>query len=393
MTRTGERGYELFNLNSNGTKFVYYTNNAILDLTGSWNYVRTGNYNGTESVDGSAIAWHATPWAAKTLNRGSASVTGNYYDDRFNRESFATIYGRKLNWGNTWGGSQVSSSVTTSVKIDVDDNDKVLWIFDNASANSKNWVWDPETNKDRVCASAQGLYSTTSQQYNAPNNAGIGTSGTIYFRTYYYKTSGWKAAQKTVNLSTWTTTGSYDGADTSGTVTAGKWFEFHLAPGRNSSSSAASDDFQDPTQIINGNISNNSINIYRSYGFTGAVTEGLPIGVFNGEGSIEFEVDTSSLNMSSVLCVSTSPFKPKTQTIDDIISAPGISNVTIDGVAKSSVANVISNGNHKIKFDYSFDGNKAIFYKIAIPKTASASNKALRKIMVLPSQYTLIKSD
>ena len=393
MTRAGERGYELFNLNSTGTKFAYYSNNALLDLTGSWNYIRTGNYNGTQSVDGSAIAWHATPWQAKTLNRSSAAVTGNYYDDRFNRESFATIYGRKLNWGNTWGGSQVSSSVTTSVKIDVADSDKILWIFDNASANSKNWVWDPEVNKDRVCASPQGLYSTTSQQYNAPNNAGITTSGSIYFRTYYYKTSGWKAAQKTVNMSTWTTTGNYDGTDTSGNVTAGKWIEFHLAPGKNSSASAASDDFQDPSLIINGNISSNSLNAYSPYGYTGAVTEGLPIGIFKGQGSIEFEINTTPLNMSSVFCVATSPFKPKSQTIDDISNVPGISNIKIDGVSKSSAANVLTNANHTIKFDYDFNNNTAIFYKIAIPKNASASNKALRKIMTLPSQYTLTKSD
>lgn len=97
--------------------------------------------------------------------------------------------------------------------------------------------------------------------------------------------------------------------------------------------------------------------------------------------------------MSAVLCVSTSPFKPKTQTIDDITSVPGISNIKIDNVSKSSAANVISNAYHKIKFDYDFNNNTAIFYKIAIPKNASASNKALRKIMTLPSQYTLIKSD
>ena len=140
MTRTGNSNYELFNCNASGNKFKYYTKNANIELTGAWNFIQRADYSGTTDSSNYKLRWHGGAFGITTLNRASATAgSSNYYDDRFNKFGFATIYGTQLNYGNAWNGGVGASeriySSTTSVNINVDDSNKVLWIMDNATAN------------------------------------------------------------------------------------------------------------------------------------------------------------------------------------------------------------------------------------------------------------------
>ena len=394
MTRTGNSNYELFNCNASGNKFKYYTKNANIELTGAWNFIQRADYSGTTDSSNYKLRWHGGAFGITTLNRASATAgSSNYYDDRFNKFGFATIYGTQLNYGNAWNGGVGASeriySSTTSVNINVDDSNKVLWIMDNATANSRNWVWDPEVNKDRIVASARGLYSTTNQQYDTPNAAGITTSGRIFFRLKYYTTTDWSTYQKNLSIPTnvWTTTGRYERAGT--TVTAGKWFEFHLAPGTNPDTVGATGEFQNSTNLVNSNVPSSVLSDYSSYGWTGTVTQGLPIGIFKNQGSIEFDVNTSETGQTQYFAIQSSPFNPRNKALENITTVDGLSDLTIDGVAKTNFSNAISAGNHKIKFNYDFATPTALFYKLGWASSATDANKARRLIMTLPDKYKL----
>ncbi len=128
---------------------------------------------------------------------------------------------------------------------------------------------------------------------------------------------------------------------------------------------------------------------FAPYGFSGKITEGLPIGIFEGEGKIEFEFDTTTLADDAILAIKPSIFVPDTETIDNIGAIQGISNIKIDGVKSDSCAIEVTPKKHKIEFDFNFDTKKAIYYKFAWPSSAPESVRSKRGTMLLPSEYKL----
>lgn len=384
FTRTGDSAYEIFNLNSEGKKFLFYDNQALLKLSGTWSFVDVNNHGGTANTTNAALRWHAHPWAKQSHNRANARVLDSggrfaYFDDRFNQIGWCHFYGAFLNWGTGWRYSiSGTSSYDVKTKVEIVNGNKVDYIFDNASTNSKCWVWDPTVNMDRVCSWPKGLYLTTNQQYNLPSTAGINVTGKILFRTNY------EAHPSIINNPGWRDT--YDYAGGINADSADDWYEFHLAPGENDEADT-SKDYNNPSTIVNSNFDKTILDEYGTYGFHGYITEGLPIGIFNSAGKIAFTIDTTSLNTDTIIAIQNTPFTPSTQVIDNITMVPGIEKIKIDGVDKANCANKISKGQHEIEIDFSFENKTALFYKIAWPQDADTVVKSSRGILKLPEQY------
>ncbi len=390
LSRDGEKAYELFCLDKEGKTFDYYDNKAKLVLTGNWSFLNGAGFGSTTSANGFALRWHASPWKKAIKDRTRANTQPGdqviYYDDRFDHIGYVWLYATNTNWGSAHGYDYCYNKAITSVNIE--NENKTKYIFDNASSKSKIWVWDPTVNKDRVCASPKGMYTTTNQRFTLPDGAGVETSGKIVLYINYYNSNNttWKNNIKVLTGFSWTDSGQFH--TSSGTDTADDWYEFHLAPGENDESDT-NKDYNEPKNIKNSNYSEELLSEFKPYGFTGKITEGLPIGVFKDEGNIEFEIDTTTLEEDSILAIKTTPFTPYTENIDNITTIQGISNVKIDGVKKDNCANKISAGKHKISFDFNFEGDKAIYYKLAWPSDSPATVRTSRGIMKLPKEYSL----
>ena len=396
MTRSGTADYEIFNLNAAGDKFDYYDKGAMLKLSGIWSYISYNTHSDTNSISGVGLRWHSNPWVRLTKNRALADAdfgSGNrheYYDDRFNHISWCWFYGTMINWGTGWQESKTVlanayfADVQTNVSIE--EGERIYYIMDNSSSQSNVWVWNPAVNMDRVCSWPKGAYKTTNQIYSTPGDAGVLLDGKVYFRR------GMQLSQRSSG-SSWITINSWKRNGTFQAITpadnAADWYEFHLAPGQNDEDHPDTD-YQNPWEIVNKNVSAVAISTFSPYGFSGTLTEGLPIAVIENEGKITFDLDTTSSGSDLIIGINTVPFS-YTQLIDNLQEVAGI-KISIDGVEKDYCANELSPGLHRIVIKYNVADKQGIFFKLAIPNGESDDVKKQRKIITLPIEYIIEKT-
>lgn len=144
-----------------------------------------------------------------------------------------------------------------------------------------------------------------------------------------------------------------------------------------------------PKTIILDDIPENIKSTYASYGWHGRLTEGLPIALFEKDGSVKFKLNTSTLENDIVFALATSPtyFQnlSSTQLLKDAPLPMAISDYKVDGVDISTGATTLAPGEHTIEFKISLDSTKVpLFFKIEFP---NSNTSKLRKSFVLPEEF------
>ena len=134
--------------------------------------------------------------------------------------------------------------------------------------------------------------------------------------------------------------------------------------------------------MINSNYSNDILTTYAPYGFHGYITEGIPIGEFKENTSLEFQLDTTGWSKNLNIGVSNTPFN--TDNIANMVANPHV-ELYIDGVKASKPVGYFTPGVHTIKIK-SVD-KQPLFIKMAMPR---GSNPKDRNILTWPANYTFI---
>ena len=394
ITRDGTKNYELFKLfdtDSDNTddfkKFETYTKDGVMKITANETYfIRARLLNYTSAPSDVLLRRHAQPYGKTNLNRNySPAITDgqwNGHDDRPNRRTFFAFYATGFNWGNSYCFGAPSDGApmpgreiySHNVVFGLDLGTKYNYLFDSANVNSNIWIINPALtdHKDRVVANNATNWTNTNLTYVTPQVAGVNTYAEIYFNG---DRRIWDYSGDFAGSVNWTTTGVYNSYTTPNT--SNTWYEFQIEPVQ-----------KKPSELINANISNSILNDYRTYGFTGAVTEGLPIGILSGEGTIRYNWDLSTMDGSTYCLLAISNGAFGTDDLTTLTSLPnGITSFKIDDVEQTSAYVELSKANHKIEIEYDLPGKTALFYKLAF-KDADATNA--RGYVNLPTEYTLI---
>ena len=207
-------------------------------------------------------------------------------------------------------------------------------------------------------------------EYNLPSDAGVQISNIVTAGINIRPTENQSlpfAANETV-AGAWTDTGTTAVGSVDQDM-AENWWEPYFE-----------NDSHYSKNIIN-NIDNSQISEFSSYGFTGALTEGIPIGLFKEDDECEFE-----LNLPYAMSVGlrTNVFTAGTVVLNT--SNDANLEVTIDNVKKTNSNNEVAAGNHKFKIKYVGSGSKPIFIKIG--RANADLSTTYRYIVTLPTEYT-----
>ncbi len=395
ITRSESGTFEIFRYNKDTNKFIDYANdfngkfkttNIRIDCTG-WT-----QYNSIP--DPLLFRWHANYGVAtptKLIDYTSDFGRRDTYNIYLAAPGWCQMYGSGFNIGTAWAigaesgsdntqfNSSISSWTTTSetpipllFADDSNDSTNKLWTAagsENSGIDIKYLVANYDANPDNFAVN----YNKTSRtlQFDKPSDSGV-TLGIATISGLNFSSSEDIRATSFGYPSTramqWTTGGDIFGENMD-EVTACPWWEPYFE-----------NDSRYSKNIIN-NIDNNKISEFSSYGFTGALTEGIPIDLFKEDDECEFE-----LNLPYAMSVGlrTNVFTAGTVILNT--SNDANLEVTIDNVKKTNSNNEVAAGNHKFKIKYVGSGSKPIFIKIG--RANADLSTTYRYIVTLPTEYT-----
>ncbi len=252
-------------------------------------------------------------------------------------------------------------------------------MFDSGFGENTLWTkpFNSEEGKEQICAAECTNYApaTTTHPISYTTPADCPDLMVDFWASGYGRRDTVDAIWETDQLQ-WVTTGHFSEYRTN--VSALPWFEFQFL---NSKKKA--------NEIKNINISTLQLNDYTPFNYTGTLAQGLPIGIMPYDSIVEFEIDTTSLEDSSIIAFSTTPFSNGSTSkvfLEDTSDDNAI-DLYIDGVDAGKSLGTLSAGKHTIKLVINGSTTKVpIFWKMGWPKNKT---KSPRKSIAIPLSYTL----
>ena len=388
MYRTGDNNYEAFVVStvSNAAVFKYYDNELLIDTEANYVQLKSPRanlaaINEDDGLNDLALRWGGGPYGIAHKGKGMDTTWSDVakWNVNFGDDNFMAVYFSGINWGWLYfglDGQTLMNQMNVTTKVATKKPNEIKYIIDDNDDKSTIWVYDPQSyNKSLTIADSEN-YVTNDRTETNPGLAGIGgsliiTSNNIIYADDYDTTiypQRHKIISKTKDLE-WTENGIYN-EKTSSSRTASDWVEFHLKTNE-----------KNPSKLKNSNFRQTILDQYASYGFHGYITEGLPIGIFKGDTSLKFDIDTTDLEDDVNFAISDSAFN--TDEISTIAKSSKIS-LTIDGAKQTNDYKLIDAGTHSIEIDVNV--GTAIFVKIAYPRSENSKN---RKYFTWPTEYTL----
>ena len=376
--------FEVFALN-NG-KFKFYNDNYNFKISATELYIYHGGYTPFYPASGFYMRWHGSTNYYGGLaqlvdthdNVGQAQYS-YYFDSNGFWQMGCSGFLHCLCW--TTGSPEMHGALTYDANTELLSNDnKINFVMDRAVSNTTIWSdFDNDKPKTSVVYSnhVTNYNNTPSSDYEKtlPTDAGVVANGwlnscsagnpkvvTYYDSMSFVKNGLWNSES--------TPTNSYR-----------NWIEPTILLSQ-----------ENPKTLVHSAVTNRILNDYSPYGWTGKITEGLPIGIINKDGEVRFKINTSSLTRSSVFAISTTPFSTtSTQHLIDTPLSSKIEDFTIDGIEVSSGAKEVTAKEHTIKFKVKAEsGVVPVFFKIEFPQSDTTS---IRKSLTLPNQYEFTVSD
>ena len=389
--------FECFRYNADTSRLIAYSNDLKVKFTTIRNNNSFATWSKHASSDTSAIwgiRWHSCAYPEGNSGKygSQALVFANWGSDVFtSNQQFYSTYNMWLaapNWTESWNtgininyaGNIGTPDYFQSDKIEIQNETKINLIFDDTTIDQRNKIWTPcYGNTENIileCLHAGGHptdddvfaynYDKTGRtlRFDTPGDAGLALTET---RVWAYNNDYSRFIHRT-NLLSWRNTGSTSSGSLN-QITCDYWYEPYFE-----------NDSLYSKNIIN-NIDDSKINEFSSYGFTGALTEGLPIGLFKEDDECEFEI-----NLPTAMSIGLRSQVFNAGTI--VLNTANDANleVTIDNVKKTNSNNEVAAGNHKFKIKYVGSGSKPIFIKIG--RANADLSTTYRYIVTLPTEYT-----
>ena len=392
------RDYEIFyyeyNKKEKINQMLYYADDLEYKITINSLSESNGSWGGTPEPNNSpAIRWHGCGAsyegdAGKCIRQESKNRQRHeYYSDIVGQPNYVACYGTKFNLGfmdNRSGGGdnyqykvQTEEVEATKIKTVFDIGAKQNQLFTPKDAEGQNFV-----NPTNIFARNEKIGDVDfapkyardkTYQYNTPTLAGIVTTGKGY--AWWDRTG--TNNRKVLGDCTWTRTGSYDATDT--TVRCRNWVE----PYFNNTKFYASD-------ILNASATKSLREKYKPYGWTGAISEGIPISEFKQSESATFDLVATA---SMTIAFDTEPFEvgktlqqhTKDKNLKITVTHKGKTEEVKEGYWDLAI------GKHTVKVEYQGDGKKAIFFKAGLHIADMGEKK--RRRLFLPKEFKRSSSD
>ena len=389
--------FECFRYNVDTSRLIAYSNDLKVKFTTIRNNNSFAGWSRHATTDTSAIwgiRWHACAYPEGNAGKSGsqALVFANWGSDVFtsDQETYSNynMWLAAPNWTETWNtgininyaGNIGNPDYFQSDKIEIQNETKINLIFDDTTIDQRNKIWTPcygnTENITLECLHAGGHptdddvfaynYDKTGRtlRFDTPGDADLALTET---RIWAYNNDYSRFIHRT-NLLGWRNTGSTSAGSLTH-ISCDYWYEPYFE-----------NDSLYSKNIIN-NIDDSKISEFSSYGFTGALTEGLPIGLFKEDDECEFEI-----NLLTAMSIGLRSQVFNAGTI--VLNTANDANleVTIDNVKKTNSNNELTAGTHKIKVKYVGSGSKPIFIKIGRANVDLTTT--YRYIVTLPTEYT-----
>lgn len=394
--------FEVFAVNKESDsdkKFQFWNDNYKFKISAIHNGDWINDYSPYSSPDTFYMRWHgAGNWPSSGYRCILPDSNERYYhcdnayysrylsSNGFWQMSCAGIV-HELCWSK--GGDSYHLVYTPNTEMISNDN-KVEYVMDRSYNTSGTTIWDhfdgnhPETQwvyADTTYTNSP--YATTGTwSYSTPGADGtdITTTGFMNYTSYDTTATTYiKVRPGQLNGVTWSTKGIYN-STTSPTNTSLSWIEPLILT-----------DKINPKSIVHSAVPKKILDEYSSFGWTGKLTEGLPIAIIDNPGTVKFKIDTTSLEENVVFAIATSPsyFQnlSSTQLLKNAPLPTGVTKFSIDGVSVTTGAKEISPDSHEIEFYVDGDSTIKIplFFKIEYPDTNTTS---IRHTIELPKTFT-----
>ena len=390
MSRTTSEPFEVFAINKESDaikEFKFWNNNYKFRIKANFQYCFVNAYSYFTATSDFRIRWHGAGNYPTNNHKCSLKDTKisncerldySYY---LSSNGFWSIDTSGILHTFCWNISNKCPLEYTSSTELVDNDDKIEYVMDRAYDDTTIWGCFNGNVPETTAVYANDLvgYDTTGTfVYDTPGASGtdIITTGTMDY-TCNANVAGGNLSLTTgyIDSVSWTKNGKFNDVD-SPTDSSLPWVEPLVKLFT-----------QSPKTMIHSAVPERILTDYNSYGWTGKLTEGLPINIFKEPGKVEFELDTTNLNRSSVFAISKTPFNTSsTSHLIDTPASAGIKNFKIDGTTVTGGAKEISSGKHKIQFEV--DGDKSypipVFFKIEYPQSETGS---IRRVVALPKEY------
>ncbi len=403
--RTARSPFECFRYNKTTKKLIAYSDDLEVTYKTNRSVAKFTNFTLHTTTDTSStfgLRWHSvgsvyyqpipqtSEAAARTWiwnNIRSNTLT----EDMENYNTYNT-YLHSPNWFDVWAsGVNISSMGTVSGathqwdlsdELIINNESKILTIFDDTSNDKENMLWTPAS-ATQVSIELGALKSDghptdddfefainydkdgRTLRYDTPGSAGVSltasklwglnTNQSKYFK--YGTTLTWSSKNDT--------TGSYPSS-----YSADYWYEPYFENSKEYSKN-----------IINASATNALLNTYGTYGWAGKIVEGIPVAEVTAGDEVSFDI---TLPDELVLGFMTVPFSVGTKVKD--VPARADLEIIIDGTQVTTHASkLVSAGMHKVTLKYNGVDKSAIFFKIGRP--AADDGKSDRYLVTLPTEF------
>ena len=369
-------------------QMLYYADDLKYKITINSLSESNGGWGGTpEPSNNPAIRWHGCGAsyegdAGKCIRRESKNrQTHDYYSDIVGQPNYVACYGTRFNLGFMDNRSGGGDNYQYKVQTEEVEATKIKTVFD--IGEKQNQLFTPKDDEGQNFVKPTNIFARNEKigdvdfapkyardktyQYNTPTLAGIVTTGSGY--AWWDRTGA--NNRKALGNCTWTRTGSYDATDT--TVRCRNWVEPYFNNTKFYSSA-----------VVNASATKALRAKYKPYGWSGSISEGVPISEFKSGESATFDlVATASLTIA----MDTSPFQTgktlQQHTKDNNLKITVTHNGKTEEVKEGYWDLAI--GKHTVKVEYQGDGKKAIYFKAGL-HISDMGNKKRRKI-TLPSTF------
>ncbi len=392
------RDYEIFyyeyDKKEKINQMLYYADDLKYKITINSLSESNGSWGGTpEPSNNPAIRWHGCGAsyegdAGKCIRRESKNrQTHDYYSDIVGQPNYVACYGTKFNLGFMDNRSGGGDNYQYKVQTEEVEATKIKTVFD--IGEKQNQLFTPKDDEGQNFVNPTNIFARNEKigdvdfapkyardktyQYNTPTLAGIVTTGQGY--AWWNRTGA--NNRKTLGNCSWTRTGSYDATDT--TVRCRNWVE----PYFNNTKFYASD-------ILNASATKSLREKYKPYGWTGAISEGIPISEFKQSESATFDLVATA---SMTIAFDTEPFEvgktlqqhTKDKNLKITVTHKGKTEEVKEGYWDLAI------GKHTVKVEYQGDGKKAIFFKAGLHTDDMGEKK--RRRLFLPKEFKRSSTD
>ena len=386
------RDYEIFyyeyNKKEKINQMLYYADDLEYKITINSLSESNGAWGGTpEPSNSPAIRWHGCGASYEgdagkcRRNESKNRQTHDYYSDIVGQPNYVACYGTKFNLGFMDNRGAGGDNYQYKVQTEEVEATKIKTVFD--IGEKQNQLFTPKDDEGQNFVKPTNIFARNEKigdvdfapkyardktyQYNTPTLAGIVTTGKGY--AWWNRTNA--NYKKALGNCTWTRTGSYDSTDS--TVRCRNWVEPYFNNTKFYSSA-----------VVNASATKALREKYKPYGWSGSISEGVPISEFKSGESATFDlVATASLTIA----MDTSPFQTgktlQQHTKDNNLKITVTHNGKTEEVKEGYWDLAI--GKHTVKVEYQGDGKKAIYFKAGL-HISDMGNKKRRKI-TLPSTF------